>query len=117
MYRNDTKGLYGGQLLLQYDTKNNTIEKNILTAGDSRLFIGNDFTENEGNTVNHNVYHKEADQDGIWMWKKKEYDSFSSYRKATKNDQQSIYADPMFRDEASYDFSLDPDSPARPVIE
>lgn len=117
MYRNDTKGLYGGQLLLQYDTKNNIIEKNILTAGDSRLFIGNDFTENEGNTVNHNVYHKEADQDGIWMWKKKEYDSFSSYRKATKNDQQSIYADPMFRDEASYDFSLDPDSPARKVIE
>lgn len=27
IYRNDTKGLDGGQLLLQYDTKNNTIEK------------------------------------------------------------------------------------------
>ncbi|MCY7760899.1 right-handed parallel beta-helix repeat-containing protein [Bacillus spizizenii] len=117
MYRNDTKGLYGGQLLLQYDAKNNTIEKNILTASDSRLFIGNDFTANEGNTVNHNVYHKEADQDGIWMWKKNEYDSFSSYRKATNNDQQSIYADPMYRNEESYDFTLDPDSPARPVIE
>ncbi|KAF1677994.1 MULTISPECIES: right-handed parallel beta-helix repeat-containing protein [Bacillus] len=117
MYRNDTKGLYGGQLLLQYDTKNNTIEKNILTAGDSRLFIGNDFTENEGNIVNHNVYHKETDQEGLWMWKKKEYDSFSSYRKATNNDQQSIYADPLYRDEASYDFTLKPDSPVRPIIE
>ncbi|ATH92264.1 nitrous oxide reductase family maturation protein NosD [Bacillus glycinifermentans] len=117
VYRNDTKGLYGGQLLLQHDTKNNKIEKNILTASDSRLFIANEFTTNEGNTVNHNVYHKEADKDGLWMWKKKEYDSFSSYQKATNNDLGSIYADPMYRDEESYDFTLDPDSPARSVIE
>lgn len=60
MFRNDTKGLDGGQLLLQYDTKHNNIEKNILTASDSRIFIANEFTENEGNIVNHNVYHKEA---------------------------------------------------------
>ncbi|WP_307893457.1 right-handed parallel beta-helix repeat-containing protein [Bacillus swezeyi] len=117
VYRNDTKGLYGGQLLLQYDTKNNKIEKNIMTASDSRLFIANDFTKNEGNTVNHNVYHKEAGKDGLWIWKKNEYDSFSSYQNATNNDADSIYADPMYRDEESYDFTLDPDSPARSVIE
>ncbi|MEC1648098.1 right-handed parallel beta-helix repeat-containing protein [Bacillus halotolerans] len=117
IFRNDTKGLYGGQLLLQHDTKNNVIEKNIMTASDSRLFIANEFKTNEGNTVNHNVYHKEAGKDGLWMWKKTEYDSFSSYQKATKNDVGSIYADPMYRDEESFDFTLDPDSPARPIIE
>ncbi|MEC1262098.1 right-handed parallel beta-helix repeat-containing protein [Bacillus swezeyi] len=117
VYRNDTKGLYGGQLLLQYDTKNNKIEKNIMTASDSRLFIANDFTKNEGNTMNHNVYHKEAGKDGLWIWKKNEYDSFSSYQNATNNDADSIYSDPMYRDEESYDFTLDPDSPARSVIE
>ncbi|MED1738946.1 right-handed parallel beta-helix repeat-containing protein [Bacillus swezeyi] len=117
VYRNDTKGLYGGQLLLQYDTKNNKIEKNIMTASDSRLFIANDFTKNEGNTLNHNVYHKEAGKDGLWIWKKNEYDSFSSYHNATNNDADSIYSDPMYRDEESYDFTLDPDSPARSVIE
>lgn len=37
LYRNDTKGLDGGQLLLQYDTKNNVIERNVLTAGPSRI--------------------------------------------------------------------------------
>ncbi|MED2979005.1 right-handed parallel beta-helix repeat-containing protein [Bacillus swezeyi] len=117
VYRNDTKGLYGGQLLLQYDTKNNKIEKNIMAASDSRLFIANDFTKNEGNTMNHNVYHKEAGKDGLWIWKKNEYDSFSSYQNATNNDADSIYSDPMYRDEESYDFTLDPDSPARSVIE
>ncbi|MGN9863800.1 DUF1565 domain-containing protein [Bacillus swezeyi] len=117
VYRNDTKGLYGGQLLLQYDTKNNKIEKNIMTASDSRLFIANDFVKNEGNRVNHNVYHKEAGKDGLWIWKKNEYDSFSSYQNATNHDQNSIYADPMYRDEESYDFTLDSDSPARSVIE
>ncbi|ASB88023.1 right-handed parallel beta-helix repeat-containing protein [Bacillus sonorensis] len=117
MFRNDTKGLDGGQLLLQYDTKHNNIEKNILTASDSRIFIANEFTENEGNIVNHNVYHKEAGKDGLWIWKKDEYDVFSSYQKAAKQDQESIYADPMYRDEKSYDFTLDPNSPARSVIE
>ncbi|MEC1499844.1 right-handed parallel beta-helix repeat-containing protein [Bacillus sonorensis] len=117
MFRNDTKGLDGGQLLLQYDTKHNNIEKNILTASDSRIFIANEFTENEGDIVNHNVYHKEAGKDGLWIWKKDEYDVFSSYQKAAKQDQESIYADPMYRDEKSYDFTLDPNSPARSVIE
>lgn len=88
-----------------------------MTASDSRLFIANEFKTNEGNTVNHNVYHKEAGKDGLWMWKQTEYDSFSSYQKATKNDVGSIYADPMYRDEESFDFTLDPDSPARPIIE
>lgn len=39
--------LNGGQLLLQYDTQNNVIEKNILTAGSSRIFIANYFTSNK----------------------------------------------------------------------
>ncbi|SDY21524.1 parallel beta-helix repeat (two copies) [Evansella caseinilytica] len=117
VYRNDTKGLGGGQILLQYDTKNNKIEKNIITASDSRIFIANYFTKNEENRVNHNVYHKEVDNDGIWIWKKNKYDSFSSYQTATNQDQDGIYVDPIYRDEKSYDFTLDPDSPARPVIE
>ncbi|GIN95880.1 hypothetical protein J6TS1_17500 [Siminovitchia terrae] len=117
LFRNDTKGLYGGQLLLQYDTKNNSIEKNIITASDSRIFIANDFTKNDGNKVNHNIYHKEPGQDGLWVWKKNEYDSFASYQNATNNDQDSIYANPMYHDEKAYDFTLDPDSPVRPVIE
>ncbi len=52
-----------------------------MTASGSRIFIANDYTKNEGNTVNHNVYHKEAGKDGIWNWKNREYDSFTAYQK------------------------------------
>lgn len=88
-----------------------------MTASGSRIFIANDYTKNEGNTVNHNVYHKEAGKDGIWNWKNREYDSFTAYQKGTANDSDSIYADPMYRDESSYDFTLKPGSPAVPVIQ
>ena len=37
-------------------------------------------------------------------------------RLPTNQDQDSIYADPMYRDETSYDFTLDPASPAWPVV-
>lgn|GEM_PF-5457560 len=67
--------------------------------------------------MNHNVYHKESGKDGLWIWKQNEYDSFSPYQNATNQDQDSIYADPMYRDESSHDFTLDPDSPAWSVIE
>ncbi|WP_260979575.1 hypothetical protein, partial [Staphylococcus pettenkoferi] len=45
------------------------------------------------------------------------YDSFTAYQKGTANDSDSIYADPLYRDESSYDFTLKPGSPALPVIQ
>lgn len=116
LYRNDTKGLDGGQLLLQYDTKNNVIERNVLTAGPSRIFISNYFTANQKNKLQKNVFHKEKGETGIWIWKEKEYTSFPKFRKASKSDEKSSYIDPKYQDANKYDFRLKEDSLARKIV-
>lgn len=117
LYRNDTKGLDGGQLLLQYDTKNNVIERNILTAGPSSLLIVNYFTTNQANKLQENVFHKEKGKTAIWVWKEEEYTSFPEFKKASKSDKKSSYIDPKYEDEQKYDFRLKKDSPAKDIIE
>ncbi|QNK86233.1 right-handed parallel beta-helix repeat-containing protein [Sporosarcina sp. resist] len=116
IYRNDTKGLGGGQLLLQHDTKNNVIEKNILTAGPSRLFIANYFTTNQANKLQNNVFHKEKGKTGIWVWKEGEYTSFPEFKIASGSDERSSYLDPKYENENKYDFRLKKDSPAKKII-
>lgn len=116
LYRNDTKGLDGGQLLLQYNTKNNVIERNVLTAGPSRIFISNYFTTNQKNKLQKNVFHKEKGETGIWIWKEKEYTSFPKFQKASKSDEKSSYIDPKYQDANKYDFRLKEDSLARKIV-
>ncbi|MGE6260469.1 right-handed parallel beta-helix repeat-containing protein [Heyndrickxia sporothermodurans] len=116
IYRNDTKGLDGGQLLLQHDTQNNVIEKNILTAGSSRIFIANYFTSNKENKLAKNVFHRENGNHGIWIWKEKEYRSFPKFKIASKSDIKSSYLDPKYKNEDKYDFRLEKDSPAKNIV-
>lgn len=117
LYRNDTKGLDGGQLLLQHDTKNNVIERNIFTAGPSRLLIANYFTTNQANKLQKNVFHKEKGKTGIWVWKEEEYTSFPEFKKASNSDAKSSYIDPKYENENKYDFRLKKDSPAKDIVE
>ncbi|GGB54393.1 hypothetical protein GCM10011409_35020 [Lentibacillus populi] len=117
MYRNDTKGLDGGQLLLQHDVKNNVVEKNIMTAGPSRLFIANYFTTNQANKLQRNVFHKEKGKTGIWVWKDEEYTSFPEFKIDSKSDAKSSYLDPKYENENKYDFRLREDSPAKKIVE
>ncbi|WP_240335338.1 right-handed parallel beta-helix repeat-containing protein [Paraliobacillus sediminis] len=117
IYRNDTKGLAGGQLLLQHDIKNNVIERNILTAGPSRIFIANFFTTNQDNVLSRNVFHKEKGKTGLWVWKEEEFTSFQEFKRASTSDSQSSYLDPMFENETTYDFTLKKESPAKSIIE
>lgn len=117
IYRNDTKGLAGGQLLLQHDIKNNVIERNILTAGPSRIFIANFFTTNQDIELTRNVFHKEKGKTGLWVWKEEEFTSFQAFQRDSTSDSQSSYLDPMFENETNYDFTLKKESPAKNIIE
>ncbi|MDI2588620.1 right-handed parallel beta-helix repeat-containing protein [Psychrobacillus sp. NEAU-3TGS] len=117
LYRNDTKGLDGGQLLLQHDTKNNVIEGNILTAGPSRIFISNYFSTNQENKLQKNVFHKERGEMGIWIWKEEEYTSFNNFKKASKSDEKSSYLDPKYQNANKYDFRLKKDSLAKKIVD
>lgn len=117
LYKNDTKGMEGGQVLLQHDIKNNVINRNILTAGPSRLFIANYFTTNEDNKLEKNVFHKEDEKAGIWEWKDEEYTSFSQFKVASNSDDKSSYLDPEYKNESNYNFKLKKDSPAKKIVE
>ncbi|MFI2130677.1 right-handed parallel beta-helix repeat-containing protein [Lysinibacillus fusiformis] len=116
IYRNDTMELNGGQLLLQHDTQNNVIEKNILTAGSSRIFIANYFTSNKNNKLARNVFHQEKGQDGIWIWKDTEYDSFKKFKIASNSDATTSYLDPQYKNMDKFDFRLEKDSPAEHIV-
>lgn len=117
IYRNDTKGLDGGQLLLQHDTKNNVIERNILTAGPSRLFIANYFTSNKDNKLLSNVYHKEKGETGIWVWMEEEFTSFQEFKITSKSDVDSSYLDPRYENANKSDFRLNNVSPVKKILE
>jgi hypothetical protein len=106
LYKNDLKELGGGQLLLQYNTKGNTIENNIFTASSSGIFISNDFKENKNNYLNRNVYDSRIGEDAIWTWKKQEVYSLSQFKKLTNSDKKSIFANPHYKDEKEFNFSL-----------
>ena len=117
LYKNDLKGLDGGQLMLQHDTSSNKIDKNILTSSDNGLFIVNYFTANSNNTLSSNIYHQEEDKESIWVWKDEEYSNLSAFQTATDSDSNSLYVDPKFVDADNGDFTLKPDSPVKEIIE
>ncbi|MCS7459823.1 right-handed parallel beta-helix repeat-containing protein [Paenibacillus doosanensis] len=113
LYKNDTVGLNGGQLLVQYDTKNNVIKNNIMAASSSNYLIYNGYTQNTGNTVDYNLYFAPAGSAGsLWKWKNTLRTGFSAYQTATGNDAHSLFADPQFVNEAGHDFHLKAVSPA-----
>lgn len=105
LYQNDTKNLYGGQLLLQHYVENNRIERNVMTPSSSGLFIVNDAKTNKQNVLKRNVYDQSMKKYGLWMWKTKEYDQFPAFQQATKS-QDSIYTKVQYRNVKKQDFRL-----------
>ncbi|GAA5416961.1 hypothetical protein Pryu01_02000 [Paraliobacillus ryukyuensis] len=116
IYRNDTKELGGGQLLIQHDVRDNIIEKNILTAGPTRIFVANYFQTVMNNKWSRNVFHYEPEKEGIWTWKDNDYTSFQAFQKVTNNDEKSKYINVVFRDEKAFDFELVKDSPTYDIV-
>ncbi len=108
---NDTDQEGNGELLLQFDVSNNVITDNIFAAGEQGLLLGNPYTENEDNLVDHNLYF--STDTPIWEWRTERFDSWASYQAATGNDSASIVADPLFVDAEAGDYTLTKDSPGR----
>jgi hypothetical protein len=103
----------GVELLIQFDTRDNLIENNIVVAGPGGGFIENLYRENEGNLLDHNLFYSATDSDeGTWQWKGHTHDTFQRYRSATGNDEHSAFGDPHFVDAEADDYRLEPDSPA-----
>ncbi|SFR26949.1 MULTISPECIES: right-handed parallel beta-helix repeat-containing protein [unclassified Paenibacillus] len=113
LYKNDTFDDGSGQLLVQYDTRNNVIKNNIFVASSTDMLISNGYTKNSGNVVDYNLYFAPSgSSEANWIWKNKEYTGFSAYKSGTGNDTHSLFADPKFVNAANSDFHLQSSSPA-----
>ena len=97
----------GVELLVQFDTRNNVIANNVIVAGARHVFVQNDYRENEGNVLDHNLYFSvDGSSTGTWQWKGVGYDDFDRWSTRSGNDRHSTFADPGFEDAAAQDFSL-----------
>ena len=112
-FRNDRLKWGNGELLLQYDTRNNTVKNNIFYANAQNYLIVNPFSQNAGNVVDYNIYCAPAGAaDSEWQWKNKWYTGFEAYRSATGNDAHSRFVNPLLVSTATPDLHLQAASPA-----
>jgi hypothetical protein len=103
----------GVELLVQFDTRNNVIANNVIVAGARHVFVENDYRENAGNVLDHNLYFSvDGSSKGTWQWKGLGYDDFDRWSARSGNDRHSTFADPGFVDAAAHDFSMRAGSPA-----
>jgi hypothetical protein len=103
----------GVELLVQFDTRNNVIANNVIVAGARHVFVENDYRENAGNVLDHNLYFAvDGSSTGTWQWRGVGYDDFDRWSARSGNDRHSTFADPGFEDAAAHDFSLRAGSPA-----
>lgn len=112
LYHNDSLRDGNGEILLQFDTRNNTIKNNILFANDQGLLIGNPYSQNVGNVVDANLYFVQGGADGEWEWRETLYQGFAAYRSGSGNDAHSFFLDPEFVDPDQADLHLKSTSPA-----
>ncbi len=116
LYHNDTLGWGQGEMLFQFDTRTNTFTHNILVVADTanNLLIANTFTQNTNNIIDWNLYYAPGGAAASkWQWMKTARTGFTTYKTASGNDSNSIFADPLFINAGLTNFHLPTNSPAR----
>jgi hypothetical protein len=114
LYENDSTRSGSGEFQIQYNASANVFENNVLVANSQGLLV-NGFVH--GTTppasLDHNLYYSSAGNSGSqWLWLGKTYTGFAAYRSGTGLDAHGTFADPLFADEAAFDFGLTAASPA-----
>lgn len=113
LHDNDYRQEGNGELLLQYDTRDNVISNNIFVANDQNLLLSNPYTKNMGNVVDHNLYFAPGGElESMWQWKNETYTGFATYQAQTGNDQHGLFADPRLASTSALDLHVQPGSPA-----
>ena len=113
LYHNDTRMDGNGELLLQFDIKNNIIKNNIFNANSQSILISNLYPQNTGSVVDYNLYFSpEESENSTWQWMGITYIGFDSYRAGTSGDANGLFANPKFINPSEADFHLQQSSPA-----
>ena len=111
-YHNDTVHSGSGELMMQYDTRNNIIKNNIFHANDQNVLMSNVYTQNISNIVDYNLYYAPGGAEhSEWMWQNVSYSSFDTYRSGTDNDVHSVFTTPLFIDFVKPDIHVQNISP------
>lgn len=113
LYDNDRDANGNGEILLQYDTRDNVIQNNIVFAGAQNRFVTNDYTANSGNTVDRNLYFGAGGEAASqWTWTTTGYTGLAAWKAGSGNDANSTFVDPALVSPATGDLHLGPGSPA-----
>jgi hypothetical protein len=98
LWADDTHNTSSGELQIQYNATNNTIENNIMYASTQGLLI-NDFTSSSPNpaTLDHNLYYTTLGAAASkWTWQKSSITGFANYQAQSGQDVHSTFADPQY---------------------
>ena len=114
LYNNFTQRDWGGEIYIQFDTRNNIVKNNIIFAHDGRLFINNWSAVMTGNVIDRNLFFAVGGgSNGTWIWHNVYYTTFAAYQSASGNDATSLIGlDPLLMNPASGDLHLNTGSPA-----
>ena len=101
MFQNDTTTSRLGEIVIQCRAVGNVVKQNILYASTLNRFIGNWVpTGNSNNTIDYNVYYSSSGATSLnacqWMWGGVYRKGFGAWKTLSKQDANSIFADPKF---------------------
>jgi len=122
LYHNNTLGEEGqgvyfagnglGEFYVQYSS-GNTIENNIVYAGEHNVFFAFDEADaSVSNGFDYNLYFSDDVESGVFVMNDVEYTGFSSWRASSGQDAHSLAGDPLLLDAGAGDFHLGSASPA-----
>ena len=114
LYNNFTQGDWGAELYIQFDTRNNIINNNIIFANASKRYIESWSAVMTNNLVDYNLYFASGGgTSGTWIWKNVTYTTFAAYQTASGNDATSLIGlDPLFVNPTAGDLHINTGSPA-----
>ena len=113
LFENDTDHSGGGELLIQYDTRNNVVENNIIQANSQNQFLANEFTLTTDNVIDHNLYFSSGGAPAsYWVWKTTSLNGFAAWKAGSGNDANSLFVDPLLANPGAGDLHLGAGSPA-----
>jgi hypothetical protein len=113
LFENDTKATGSGEFQVQWYATNNIFENNIVYAGNQGLMVNN-FTTSEAKPVtsDYNVFYTSKPANAQWIWNKKSYTTWATYKSGSGQDAHSYYADPQFVSLTTPDLHVESTSPA-----
>lgn len=112
LFENDTNEDGNGEIYLQFDVRDCVFRNNLLKSNGQGLLIGNPYTQNSGNAVDHQLFFAPGGAQE-WQWKNVFYTTLAGYRSGSGNDAASLISNPLFADVAKHDFRHSSGSPAR----